>query len=105
MENLKIKECITDIDLQQIIKLRETKKILQDQLKDMTDNLHHLEESVISKLKDGCINLTTKQLTIKESQRRFPSWKEHFIEKCGKQMATVIIENTEPKRYETLTIK
>jgi hypothetical protein len=48
---------------------------------------------------------TSRRVTIRDIARRFPAWKEHFIELAGKSAADQVLEGTEAKVYRNLVVK
>lgn len=96
---------ITDIQIQTYLTFKEERDKLKKKLKEMDEGIKSLEQNYIEIIQNGGEVLSERILEVKEVSKRYPAWKEHFIDKCGKQEADKVLEITEPKSYLKLVIK
>lgn len=96
---------ITDIELQQLKAKKDARSQLKKKLAEVEDDLKCQEQSLIEMIDNGAEVLSDREVNIKKTERRYPSWKEHFINDCGKDMADEVLELTAPKVHRELIIK
>lgn len=100
------KQIISLTEVNEYLALKESIQALKRRIELLTEGLDQSEKNIIAKLDLGANSFNCGlELTIRESQKRFPAWKEHFLAKCGKEAADEILSNTEPKIYRDLIIK
>lgn len=91
--------------IQEILSLRESRKALQERLQCIERSLDTIETDVIEALDAGAISPPGTALSILEHERRYPAWKQHFIDYAGKHEADIILEETVPTVTRKLVIK
>ena len=86
--------------------LKAKKHQLKLEMERITEEVSRAEKDLLEKL-DQKTSLKSDTYSIQEqvTERRFPSWKEHFISFAGKGRADDIIADTEPKVYRSVLIK
>jgi hypothetical protein len=100
------KPTITTAELNEYLTLKESVSALKARLEILTESLGECKEAIISKLDFGAGHSVQGFLiSIRENEKRFPAWKEYFIEACGKETADEILRNTEAKIYRDLVLK
>lgn len=100
------KPVISTIEVNEYLAMRESIAALKRRIELLTESLDQSEQNLIAKIDlgantDACGFL----LSVRESEKRFPAWKEHYIEACGQEKAERILKSTEPKLYRDLVIK
>jgi hypothetical protein len=97
---------VNQAEIENILAMRETAKSIKQRLEVLQETIKSQEQEVISKLDQGAnVSPGEHVLSIRETEKRFPAWKEHFIEACGKTAADEILEGTEAMVYRDLLIK
>ena len=107
MNTLKVMNNVLSIDeLQLFIKLQQEIKSLKANLADVEKAMQEAESQLITKIDEGAV-LATDQfvVSIREIERRFPAWKEHYIAVAGKDAADQVLNETEAKLYRNLVVK
>lgn len=100
------KPIITASDVNEYLALKESIQALKRRIEMLTESLDQSETTLISKLDFGAdTSACGFNLSIRETEKRFPAWKEHYIEACGKEAADDILEGTQAKVYRDLVIK
>lgn len=99
-------QTITNNQLEQLLAMRETQKGLRDRLKLMDDAINEAEAQLIDQMNLGA-NLTEcgYTLSVQETVRRYPAWKEHFLWRLGKTEADAVLESTPATVHRKLVIK
>jgi len=96
---------VTNIEVEQLLALRETQKELKRRLELVDQSVESAEQAIVSKLDSGAdLTACGFGLEVKECERRYPAWKEHFIELAGKDAAHRVLAQTDPKIYRNLRI-
>lgn len=100
------KPVITAKEVLEYLALRESIQGLKRRVELLDESLGQAELGLIAKLDfgadtEGCGFL----LSIRETSKRFPAWKEHYISACGKNAADRILGSTEAKLYRDLVVK
>ncbi len=99
------KVVVTNIEIEQLLALKETQKELNRRLELIEQSVQSTEDTIISKIDSGAdLSSCGFGIEVKEVERRYPAWKEHFIELAGKDTADRILAETEPKVYRNLRI-
>lgn len=100
------KPVITSTEINEYLALKESISALKRRIEVLTKSTDKLEETIVSKLDfGGDASACGYLLSVRQSEKRFPAWKEHFIQACGKQEADRILESTESKIYRDLVVK
>lgn len=84
---------ITDEEISQVLSLRELKKAL-------TKN----ESQLIELLECGCAVNSAFSISINESFKTYPKYKEEIEKRLGEEILREIIESTQPKQFKKLVI-
>ncbi len=99
------KVAVTNTEIEQLLALRETQKELKRRLELIDQSVDSTEQAIISKLDSGAnISACGFGLEVKQVERRYPAWKEHFIDLAGKEAADRVLAETDPKVYRNLKI-
>lgn len=85
---------ITDADVIKVINLRESKAFIKKRLEQIDSDLTALEDEMIAKIEDGASIESCHLVSIKISERRYPSWKDAFISVAGEPEAKRVIDST-----------
>lgn len=97
---------VEKVKVEQILAMRETRKALQERLELVEKALSTAEDEIIGLIELGAdVASAGYALSVNESQRRYPAWKEHFISFMGKAKADDILEATPATIYKKLVIK
>lgn len=100
------KPFITAAEVNEYLALKESIQALKRRTELLTKSLGHSEANMIAKIDSAAdASACGYTLGVRESEKRFPAWKEHFIAKCGKTAADRILETTDAKLYRDLVVK
>lgn len=100
------KPTVEKIQIEKILAMRESQKALRDRLALIEQAISDAEKEVIGLVEAGAdLSQAGYAISVSSSERRYPAWKEHFIEFAGKQKADQILEETEPTLYRRLVVK
>lgn len=92
-------------DLFRLESLREQKKALQNRLEATDVDLKYLELSLIQALEAGSTNPQGFSLEVKETLRRYPRWRDLWVQEFGLASAEKALDETEPTITQNLVIK
>lgn len=96
----------SSIQVQRVLALREAQQSLKDRLEVAEGALKSAEQEVIELLQGGAnFSHCGHEVSIINSERRYPAWKEHFISRLGKADADQVLESTRPVIIRKLVIK
>jgi hypothetical protein len=97
---------VSGYEIQTFLAKRESLRKIRLLVSRIEESLRAAEEDLIAKLDRGAdVSGCEYGLRVKETHRRFPAWKEHFIAALGKDAADQVLESTEPKLYRNLVIE
>lgn len=97
---------IANSQLEHLLAMREAQKGLRHRLKLMDDAIEKAESEIMEQLDCGVdLSACGYELSIQETVRRYPAWKEHFISRMGKEVADSVMENTAPVLHRKLVVK
>jgi hypothetical protein len=97
---------VSDYEAQAILAKRESLRRIRGYVDRLEESLKAAEQDIIAKLDQGADRSGCAYgLRVKETLRRYPAWKEHFIAAVGKEAADRVLEGTEPKSYRNLIIE
>lgn len=100
------KPIVTLAEIESIVAMREIAKATKKRLETLQDIIKIHEDEIISKLDQGADVLSHEYLvSVSETSKRFVSWKEVFIDVCGKEAADKALDITVPTTYRNLVIK
>lgn len=93
-------------EIEKVLALRESRKALADRLQLIEAALSESENEIIAQIDAGAdLSQTGYAISINESERRFPRWKEEFISIAGKPAADRVLEATPATVYRRLVVK
>jgi hypothetical protein len=97
---------ITNLDVKKLITLKEELKSLDTRVEILKETIKDRELLFAKALRRGFDSSRLKwDLTIQTIQKRYPAWKEHFINAMGKTMADKILKKTKPISYTHIKIQ
>lgn len=100
------KPAITSTEINEYLALTESISALKRRIEVLSKSADNLEESLISKLDFGAnFSACGFLLSVRQTEKRLPKWREQFIQVCGKKEADRVLESTEAKVYRNLIIK
>lgn len=100
------KPIISAIEVNEYLAIKESIAALKRRIEILTESLNKSEQNLIAKIDLGAnIGSCGFLLSVRETEKRFPAWKEHYIEACGKEKADRILASTEAKLYRDLIVK
>lgn len=100
------REVLSQADVEKLLALKETQKALKERLEVMDQAIRESEESILAQITRGAdATHCGYAVSVQTIERRYPAWKEHFIEKLGKSAADAVLIATEPTVYRRVVIK
>lgn len=102
--NLNHAPAISIVDVENVLALRKTREDLQRRLDAIEAALSKSESQLIGLIESG-ITTDAYSLGVAVTMKRFPAWKEAFIQRCGKAAADAVTESTPAREYKKLVIK
>ncbi len=103
MKSLK-QPSITDKEIAHIQTMREMTKVLKARLEKLVNELETNEQQIISLLEAGAQNNSSFNVSISETSRRYPKYKEEIEKRLGEEVVNEIINSTEPKLSKKLVV-
>lgn len=104
--NLQVRPVITDREIEVLAKIQAEYRAAKEQMERLKSEMDDYEANLVAQLDDGAAIACHRHLLyVRETERRFPAWKEHFIEFVGKEATDRVLNATEPKLYRNLVIK
>jgi len=95
---------ITNSEIAHIQTLRDMAKVLKARLEKLENELEANESYVIELIESGASNECSFNISINQTSRRYPKYKEELEKRLGEKVLNEIIENTEPKISKKLVI-
>jgi len=95
---------ITNSEIAHIKTLREMTKALKERLDKLESELEVNETFIISLLDSGALNASSFNISINETSRKHPKYKEEIEKRLGEIVLNEIIQNTESKTFKKLVI-
>jgi hypothetical protein len=95
---------ITDDDISQVLSLREMKKRLSKKLENIDFQLKQNEKELIELIECGCELDSSFNISINESFKRYPRYKDELEKRLGEKIIKEIIDSTEPQQFKKLVI-
>lgn len=97
---------IDPLQIEQLIGMRSTAQALKSRLAVLERSILKTEAGLIAAVESGMdLRDLAYSLAVKVSERRYPSWKNHFIALAGTKAAEVVLDKTEPTVAKTLLIE
>ncbi|HLD99592.1 MAG TPA: hypothetical protein VJB59_04995 [Bdellovibrionota bacterium] len=96
---------VCDLEVAELIAMRDTFAALKRRMELLEPHLESKEAAIISKIEAGADTSRCRyNLEVKTSNRTFPSWKEEFISRLGKDEANIVALNTPQRVYKKLLV-
>lgn len=95
---------ITDIEVMKLMNLRESKAFIKKRLEQIDSDLTTLEDDLIARIESGARIESHHSISVKTSERRYPSWKDAFIAAAGETEAKKVVESTTPTISKSIVI-
>lgn len=95
---------ITDADVIKVMNLRESKAFIKKRLEQIDSDLAAFEDEMIARIENGASIESRHLVSIKISERRYPSWKDAFISVAGAPEAKKVIDSTAPTISKLIVI-
>lgn len=95
---------ITEMEIANLLNLRESKSFLKKRLEQIDSDLESLEQELIGRIEHGVTVTCRYPVSVKVTERRYPSWKDAFIGIAGEQEAKRITESTAPTISKSLIV-
>ena len=96
---------VTDDQISRILSLREMKKALSKKLEKLENDLKLSESQIIDLIECGCEINSDFNISISESEKIYPKYKEEIEKRLGEKVLNEIINSTVPKLFKKLVIK
>ena len=96
-------DSITDIEIGKLIALRESKTRAKEHLAEIEDSLSLLEKDLIARIEAGAES-QSHVLSIKTTERSYPSWKDAFVGRLGDLEAKKVTDSTQPTVSKSIII-
>lgn len=105
-----VAKAICPIDLSpevhKFIALRESADSLKERLVFLEQSMKEIEICLIGHVDSGEDLLHCEfELSVRNAERRYPAWKEHFISRLGKIEADEVLAATSPPIHRKIIIK
>ena len=95
---------ITDHEISQILSMREMKKRLSKKLEKLDLELKQMEKEAIDLIECGCEIDSSFNISISETYKTYPRYKEELEKRLGKKVVREIIDSTTPQQFKKLVI-
>lgn len=96
---------VTNDQISRILSLREMKKALSKKLDKLEDELKSNESHIIELIECGCEVDSEFNISINESSKVYPKYKEEIEKRLGEKVLKEVINSTVPKLFKKLVIK
>lgn len=95
---------INDDEVSNIMSLREMKKALSKKLDKLESELKKEEKRIIELLEMGAENNTIFNISINESFKTYPKYKDEIMKRYGEDVVKEIINSTQPQQFKKLVV-
>ena len=95
---------INDDEISNILSLREMKKALSKKLEKLDSELKKEERKVMELIEFGAENYSEFNISINESFKTYPKYKEEILKRYGEDVVKEIINSTQPQQFKKLVI-
>ena len=95
---------ISDDEISNILSLREMKKALSKKLEKLDSELKKEERKVMELIEFGAENYSEFNISINESFKTYPKYKEEILKRYGEDVVKEIINSTQPQQFKKLVI-
>lgn len=104
--NVRQLQLISASEVRNFLSIKETERMAKRRLESLQEQCKAAELALIAQVQQGIPTEGSEfSLRLREIERRFPAWKEHFIALAGKAAADEVLETTEPKSYLSLVVE
>lgn len=97
-------DTITDLEIGKLRSLRESRTLMKQRLAELEDDLASHEKDLIARLESGAVSESQDTLTVKTTERRYPSWKDAFVSRLGEIEARKVTDSTTPTISKSIII-
>lgn len=105
MARPKKNKSLTEEQVREFFQINEEVKTLKSKLQAAEEDRDQKQALIYEALKNGAkTDHLTYDCVSKESERRYPPWKEHFIQFAGQKKADLILKKTQPIVYNTVIV-
>lgn len=98
----RVSPIITASEVMNLKLKREALSALKMRISTMEDQVDGLESNLLSRLDEGAYSEVSLQ--VKVTERRYPAWKERYVELAGADAAQCVLEGTKPTVSRSLII-
>lgn len=95
---------VTDFDVTRFMNFLESRAFLKKRLEQIDAQLEALENDLIARIESGARISSRFPVSVKTSERRYPSWKDAFVRVAGEVEAKKITESTAPTISKSIVI-
>lgn len=95
---------VTDVEISQILLMRDMKKKLSKKLEKLSDELKDIENQVIELIECGADLECDFNISVNESYKTYPKYKEELEKRLGEKVIKEIIGSTQPQQFKKLVI-
>lgn len=96
---------INSMELEGLLAMKKQLKTLQGKMERIQEAIKCKEADLINLVDGGAASPAGFTLSIREFEKRYPAWKEHYISLTSQEQAEAILKQTEPTLYRNLVIK
>lgn len=97
-------DMVTDLEVGKLKSLRESRTVIKQRLAELEDDLASHEKNLIARLESGAVSESQYVLTLKTTERRYPSWKDAFVSRLGEIEARKVTDSTTPTISKSIII-
>lgn len=95
---------VTDFDVTRLMNFLESKAFLKKRLEQIDAHLETLEKELIARIEAGARINSRFPISVRTTERRYPSWKEAFVKVAGESEAKKIVDSTAPTISKSIVI-
>jgi len=101
-----IRASINQEQIAKIMELKRTQQQLKDELAQIEKAIAQEESDLMEALEFGADTSNCGyKIELRTYQRRYPSWRDEFIARLGREAAVTFYKATEPRTYRKLVIQ
>lgn len=91
--------------IEEFLSLKASQQALKERLQQVEAALGTAESEIMHAIDAGADSPIGYDLAITETARRYPAWKQHFIDHVGKAEADIVLQETAPTITRRLVVK
>lgn len=104
--DVKQRHVISTFEVRAFLSMKESERSAKRRLESLQERSKAAEQALVGKVQQGIpMENGEFSLRLREIERKFPAWKEHFIALAGKTAADEVLKTTEPKAYVSLIVE